>query len=205
MLLFDESGDLGFNLENAKTSRYFVVAFLIATDTKQVASAVKKVFRGLSKVQIKRSHGVLHAFYEDRATRMRLLEHLSKRDVSVATMKLDKRLLTIAEDPHQLYSSMVLKLINRLHMDGHLSVEEEIRLVASQKDTNKLHKIQFITVVKDGASPELLEVEIEKPAHEKGLQAVDFVAWSFWRKYEKGDAEYADILAAKVLAEYDYY
>jgi hypothetical protein len=48
-------------------------------------------------------------------------------------------------------------------------------------------------------------MHIAKPADEKILQAVDFVSWACWRKYEIGDVEYASILTNKLVAEYDYY
>ena len=33
------------------------------------------------------------------------------------------------------------------------------------------------------------------------LQAVDFVAWAFWQKYERGDDRFARLLAARVRVE----
>jgi hypothetical protein len=35
---FDESGDLGFNFENERTSKYFIVTFLMADKQKQLLS-----------------------------------------------------------------------------------------------------------------------------------------------------------------------
>jgi hypothetical protein len=48
-------------------------------------------------------------------------------------------------------------------------------------------------------------IEIKTPHQEKGLQAVDCLAWSFFRKYEYGDSSYADIVASRVIEENSLY
>jgi len=37
------------------------------------------------------------------------------------------------------------------------------------------------------------------------LQAVDFVSWAMWQKYEKGDETYSKIIADKTIKEYVMY
>jgi len=38
-------------------------------------------------------------------------------------------------------------------------------------------------------------------AQQVELQAVDFVAWAFWQKYERGNDRFSKLLAAKVVIE----
>jgi hypothetical protein len=41
-----------------------------------------------------------------------------------------------------------------------------------------------------------------KPSHtEKCLQAVDFVSWAIFRKYEKNDYEYYEIIKNNIIGE----
>lgn len=136
---FDESGDLGFNLENERTSKFFIVTFLMADDQKQINAAVKKVSRTLRKADIKKSGGLLHSHFEKKSTRIRLLNALADKDISIAVMKLDKRKMFMAEDPHIIYSSMVTSLLNHLFIDVLLHADEDIRFIASQMDTNLFH------------------------------------------------------------------
>lgn len=35
----------------------------------------------------------------------------------------------------------------------------------------------------------------------KGLQAVDYVAWAFWQKYQQGEESYYQIIKDRVIAE----
>jgi hypothetical protein len=196
----DESGCLGFDLSKQGTSRFFSIALLVVKDKKQVNSIVKKVFRSLSKIKIKRSNGILHAYYEDKPTRIKLLSAAAAKDIEIAIIRLDKRRLVLAGDTHLLYMGMMLRLINQLFMDGHLNASDTFELIASQVDTNKLHKENFVAVINESTATLNLEARLAKPAEEKGLQVIDFISWSYWQKYENGNAEYADIVADKVIA-----
>ncbi len=44
-IFMDESGDLGFNFNKKKTSRYFVVTFLFASDKNIIGKLVKNIFK----------------------------------------------------------------------------------------------------------------------------------------------------------------
>jgi hypothetical protein len=200
----DESGCLGFDFSKNKTSRHFIVSLLVVSNKKQIDNTVKRVFRALGKAKTRRTNGVLHAYREDDATRFRLLRAIGTKDIGIAIMKLDKHRLVLGGDTHVLYTSMVLKLINQLFLDGHLDTTEAFELIASQADTNRLHRENFVDVVNEGTRALNLQARVAKPADEKGLQAIDFVSWSYWQKYENGITEYADVVAAKVIAEYEY-
>jgi hypothetical protein len=50
-----------------------------------------------------------------------------------------------------------------------------------------------------------IEIDIKAPSREKGLQAVDCLAWSFFRKYEHMDSSYAEIVAGIVAEESGLY
>jgi hypothetical protein len=54
-IYFDESGDLGFDFTKEGTSNYFIATFLISTNARPIISAVKKVFRSMSKSEMKHS------------------------------------------------------------------------------------------------------------------------------------------------------
>jgi hypothetical protein len=202
---FDESGDLGFDFTKQGTSGHFIATFLISTNHKSVISAVKKVFRTMSGTEIKHSHGVLHAYYEKKETRIKLLRYLAERDIQIAVMRYDKRKVLVADDEHTIYNSIVTTLINRLYIEGFIGRDEEIHLIASRKNTNRQLNEQFKTVVLGNSKPPSLSVDVIKPSDDKALQAVDFVSWAFQNKYETGNSSYTDIVAEKVIREYDYF
>jgi len=46
-----------------------------------------------------------------------------------------------------------------------------------------------------------LRIAIRTPFEEKALQAVDFVSWSVFRKYEYGDDSYYNLIKSKIVEE----
>jgi len=46
-----------------------------------------------------------------------------------------------------------------------------------------------------------IKISIKTPSEEKGLQAVDFVSWAIFRKYEKSDDSYYQIIKRKIIEE----
>jgi len=59
-IFLDESGDLGFNFNKRKTSKFFVITFLATENKKIIEKIVKKTHSELKK-KYKRRFGVLHA------------------------------------------------------------------------------------------------------------------------------------------------
>jgi len=201
----DETGDLGFDFTKEGTSDYFIIAFLITDNPKTVQSVIKKVFRSMSKTHRKHTHGVLHAYYEKQKTRVQVLQGISEKNVRISLMVLNKKKILVTENVNALYNSMVASLINRLYIEGFIEIGEEIKLVASQSNTNRQLNEQFKTVIMDKSNPTNLTVDIKKPYDEKALQAVDFIAWSFGNRYETGETSYTDILQNVPINIYDYY
>jgi hypothetical protein len=201
---FDESGNMGFAFDKPGISTHFMITLLIAKNRGSVTKAVKKVFNTLSKTDKKHSHGILHAYYEKRTTRERMLRLLAEKDIQIATVVLNKRRMRVTPDKHVLYASMVSMLLNRLYMDGVFDSDEALELIPSRMETNKNQSEQFKAFVLTGIDSEGLRVNPAKPSEDKGLQAVDFVSWSLYRKFEYGIGDYADIIAEKVVKEYNF-
>jgi len=89
-IFIDESGDLGFDFEKKKTSKFFVVTCLFTKDKRTIEKIVKRTHSELKK-KYRRRFGVLHAVKERPVIRQRLLKRLSEEDLSVMTIYLNKR------------------------------------------------------------------------------------------------------------------
>ena len=202
---FDESGDTGFDFAKQGTSRQFLIAFLIVDSRRPVSALVKKVFLSLPLAARHKSSGVLHARYEKASTVRKLLGGLAAKDVKIATMRLDKRSVLAVANPNELYTSIVISLVNRLYADGLFDDCDHVKLVASRRNTSKSLNESFSENVVNNALDTKFSVDILKPSDDKCLQAVDFVSWAFWQKYAKNDTSFADLIADKVLHEYEMY
>ena len=179
---------------------------MISDDKRPVSALVKKVFKTLPPARKHKSGGALHARYEKTITVKRLLNALTTKDIRIATMRLDNRKILISSNPNELYTSVVITLINRLYSDGHISDNDIISLIASRRNTSKYLNERFSeSIVKRATGKFNFEVSIVKPCDDKCLQAVDFISWAFWQKYEKEDYTYYDIISDKIICEYEMY
>ena len=205
-IYFDESGDLGFDFSKIRTSKHILVVFLIVNDKRPISALVKKVFKILPPANKRKNNGTLHAHHEKSSTIKRMLYALATKNIKVATMRLDKRKLLIFSNPNEIYNNVVITLLNKLYANGYISNKEDIKLIASRRNTSKYLNEQFSdSVISKVPKDIILDVSIEKPSDDKCLQAVDFVSWAFWQMYEKGDSTYYDIISDKVICEYEMY
>ena len=130
---------------------------------------------------------------------------LATKDVTIATMRLDKRKVYLPDNPNELYSNMVVALINRLCSDGIINKLDSIQFVASRRNTSKKLNDDFTESIKHCTNDLSFETRIIAPSNDKCLQAVDFASWALWQKYEFGNETYSDMIAEKIAREYIMY
>lgn len=209
-IFFDESGDLGFDFTKKRTSRYFVVTFLLSTEKRPIERSVKKTFTSLSARETKGHPGVLHAVNELPKTRQRLLNRLAEQDITVLSLYLDKkRVYTKLKDEREvLYNFVTNTLLDRIMVKMLIPADEPITLIASQRETSRFLNENFKNYLEDNVKRNHkipLNVEIKTPHQEKGLQAVDFVSWAIFRQFEYSDTTYYDIIKNKIIEESSLY
>jgi hypothetical protein len=204
-IYFDESGDLGFDFSKQGTSERFVITFMLVNNRRPVSTLVKKVFTSLPVGKKRKHSGLLHAYYEKKSTRMKLLGGLATKDIQIATICLNKRKMLIVGNPHELYANIVTSLINRLFADGILIDAEDVFLVASRRNTSKALNMRLSESVVNSARGTKFSIEIIRPMDDRCLQAVDFASWAFWQKYERDNNSYAALLVDKTVREYEMY
>jgi len=184
----------------------FTVTILVCDEARTADKMVKKVLQGFSKTDLKHHHGVLHARSDDSATRRRLLTLVADADVSILVIRLDKRqVYTPVDEKHLFYNYVVNVLLSRLVNQRLAKAGDTIQVVASQREASRALNDNFLAYVNGRAAKRCgpgLSVEVRPAATVKGLQVVDCLSWSFFRKYEHGDPSYADIVAGRVIEEY---
>jgi len=201
-IFLDESGDLGFD---PKSSRWFIITIVLTNNHRKIEKCVKKIHGGLKKKYKKIKE--LHAYHADYITRKRILKLLSETgDLKILCIVLNKEkvFVDLRKQKNYLYNYTANILMDRLHNKNILNPNGEIHIVIDQRETNKFLKSNFENyltknLVKRGNNNFKIKI---KPSHaEKCLQAVDFVSWAIFRKYEKNDYEYYLILKDKIIEE----
>ncbi len=205
-IFLDESGDLGFDFEKSRTSKFFLITFLYCKNKRPIEKIVALTHAELKK-QHKMKGGILHCYQQKPITRQRLLNRLAGCDCCVMTIYLNKRRIYayIQNETDALYSYLTNILLDRILTKKLLgSNPDNIQLIASRKETNKFLNKNFRKYleneIRNNHGTEI-KVEIKMPHEEKGLQAVDFVSWAIFRKQEYEDESYYNLIKSKIIEE----
>lgn len=204
-LFLDESGDLGFNFQEKKPSKFFVITCLFAENKHPIEKIVKKTHSELSK-KFKRRFGVLHSVKERPITRRRLLRRLTEKECFIMTIYLNKKKVytRLQNEKPILYNYVTNILLDRMYSRKLVAEPSTIYLIASRRETNKFLNENFKNYLNQqikNRHKTKIEIMIKTPYEEKALQAVDFVSWAIFRKYEFDDDNYYNIIKSKIIEE----
>lgn len=204
-IFLDESGDLGFDFTKKRTTQFFVITLLFTENKRPIEKCVKRVHSQL-RAKYKKVDSALHAFKEDSITRQRLLRCLAQRNCSVMTIYLNKRKVYthLQDEKPVLYNYVANILLDRIFTKKLISSSEGVKLIASKRETNKFLNENFQSYLErqvEANHMQKLSIEIATPAQEKALQAVDFISWAIFRKWEYRDDTYYRAIQARVVEE----
>lgn len=204
-IFLDESGDLGFNLKK-QNSKYFIITTLFAVDKRPIEKAVKKIHKNLRKKVKRLSGGILHSVKENPATRKRLLRLLANQACSIMVIYLNKAKVytKLQNEKHVLYNYVTNILLDRIMTKKLLDISKEITMIAAKRETNRFLNDNFKTYLQKQIGSKhktSIKIEVKMPSEEKSLQAVDFASWAIFRKYERGDPLYYNLIKKIILEE----
>jgi len=201
-IFLDESGDLGFN---ERSSRWFILSIILTSNHRKVEKCVKRVHKGLKKKYKK--VGELHAYHSDSVTKKRILRMLSGvQDIEIYSIILNKKKVytDLKNQKNYLYNYTANILLDRLYNKKNFRKGVNVLICIDQRETNKFLKKNFMdylnnSLIKKGDGN--FKIKIRPSQSEKCLQAVDFISWAIFRKYEKNDYEYYEIIKNKIVGE----
>ena len=201
-IFMDESGDMGFG---KRSSKWFLFTLVVVEDMRKIEKIVKKVRRGLKK-KYKHQYSELHAYHCDDITRTRVLKEIALLDLFVVTTILNKKKVHIdlQNQKTYLYNYTANIILDRLINTNLIDKNQHISLVVDRKDTKKNLKDNFISYITNAMHKrdhKNFKMSLSASHDEKGLQAVDFISWAIFRKYEKGEYEFYEIIKNKIVDE----
>jgi hypothetical protein len=204
-IFLDESGDLGFNPKK-QNSKYFIITTLFAVDKSPIEKIVKKTHKKLMKKVKRLSGGILHSVKEHPITRKRLLSLLAEQACSIMVIYLKKSKVytKLQNEKHVLYNYVTNILLDRIMTKKLLNINKEIIMIAAKRETNRFLNDNFKTYLQEqigGKHRASIKIEVKMPSEEKSLQAVDFASWAIFRKYERGDSLYYNLIKKIIVEE----
>jgi hypothetical protein len=197
-IYFDESGNLGGDSASPGASRYFYLTMLITESPKEVEKVIKKVVA--ASRHTKRFRGYLHAADDKDETVARGLRYLARKDIKIVSMRINKRTIDPQIPQNITYKKLVLSLIKKMYGDQILDKNQKYRFVASRYYTNRRLNNEFIAYIFVNTTN--FNVETEWSMGDKCLQAVDYASAALYRKYEKADGKFYEIIKSLISREY---
>lgn len=206
-VFLDESGDLGFDFNKRRTSRFFVITLLATQDFNTVASAIKRTLRAKLRQKKKTRHvGEL----KGSATTLSIKNYFHQQmirgtDWYLHSIILDKSMLldrAIRQNTHHLYNVLAQNILRGIAVP---TAEQVVHLhVDRSKEQNEI-KI-FDHFVRSSLEARLpvgctLNIDHLRSQDSPGLQAVDLFCYGIARKYEQHDIVWYSIFQERIKQE----
>jgi len=202
-IFLDESGDLGFK---KTSSKWMVFAIALIGNKRLLEKVIVTVRKELKKKHKKLNE--LHANRADYVTRKRMfnqLAHVPGLQVLCVMLNKSKVHIDFENQKNYLYTYAVNILLENLLTKNLISLREPIQIFIDRKDTNKNIRDNFVAHLKKSLAKKSrnrsLEIRLEMSHDEKALQAVDFLSWAIFRKYESGDFEFYEMIKKLIVQE----
>ncbi|PKP56704.1 hypothetical protein CVT91_12390 [Candidatus Atribacteria bacterium HGW-Atribacteria-1] len=192
-LYLDESGDLGFDLVNKNSSKFFTVCILLIKSEENK----KKIIKSLNRT--------LHKKLNPKNKRNRIVQELKGTSTTIEVKKyfykkiidLDFHIYSITLNKIRVYDNLVknksrvYNWIVRLLLDNvdFSEVKDRIYLIID-KSKSKPQIVEFNEYIYRQLMAKIdpkipLEIKHKSSCSDYGLNAVDLFSWGIFRKYER--------------------
>ncbi|MCH8520137.1 MAG: DUF3800 domain-containing protein [Nanoarchaeota archaeon] len=188
-MFIDESGNLGFSKESG---RYFIISALIFKDLKQADRFIKNMRRNKFKKELKTATE-LKANNSSDKLRHYILQKINELDfVQIFHIILDKEEVKsqfLRNDKHKLYNFVAGKLAKNILINN---IDIEIIIDKSKGKQFLINDFDryFKQKLSEKSSNYTCKISHSYSHNYSGLQLVDFLAWSVYRKYEYKDSTF---------------
>lgn len=178
-------------------SNFLIVAVLTTIQPRRLALLVKKLYK---KLRRRSKAGEMKASTSEVGITRRLLQMIAKEDVAIVAVVFDKRSISKPpQDPEDIYRQVSTKAIEHC-----VRRWPRITLYLDKRYTNNALRDRLEEAIREGligTPQEVVLVRQEDSLNRKELQAVDYVAWTLFQKYEKGDDQFYNLIVNKIVVE----
>ena len=214
-LFLDESGDLGFNFENPKTSRYLVIGILACLDNaahKSVVQAVRRTLRNKlpkntpelkgNRLPIDIKKYFLKELKNDRADWSLYIAIADKK--AWLTHYISKHYFEPKKEV--LYNELAKRLFFELNYRQISSIIDVVVDCSKNKKSEiDVFNEAILSVINLGLSKKVrVHIRHADSQINAGLQAIDLFCSGVGRKYEKGDCSWYQEFADRIAVEVQY-
>lgn len=189
----DKSGSVAFSPHN----HILVVAALSVEDSRAIGRLIRKAQK---KYGSSLASGELKAKKAQDALTENLLAALAQESIEVSSVIVDCRIIEHPpEDREDIYRWAIARLVAKL-IKGHPSIE----IILDRRYTKEHLRYLLERKIREGISDlpqSYVMIRQEDSMLSKELQAVDFIAWALFQKYERGNTKFYNQIAPRIVVE----
>jgi hypothetical protein len=133
-----------------------------------------------------------------------LLAELDGVKILTAVLNKDKVYIAQRQQKDSLYFFVANMVLDGLYNNALITAGGTIHIVADRKDTKKSLQDNFVGLLEESlntAYPGKHSVTLCASHESKSLQAVDFVSWALFQKYQHGDYSFYEIIRDCIVDE----
>jgi len=192
-LWIDESGDSGFKFAKGSSS-FLILAVVYLTHGDKEANINKAINKLKLKLNLSKGYEFKFSRCKDKF-RKKLFQTIKRLPLRYKAIVVDKRRLkppASSLQPHQLYCEAVRRLL----YDNNPPLDKTVIII--DEATARIHRREFNSVLKKYLSKSVVKkIRQARSQSEIGIQIADMIAGSIFRKYEKIDDRYYQIVKEK--------
>ncbi len=106
-----------------------------------------------------------------------------------------------------IYLNVVRRLLETFFKQHKTVKQEVVFIIIDKSDGQKETREKFIKELMSSLKRSCgvkISVSMESSHENKGLQATDFIAWSLFQKYERGEMDFYTMFQHKILFDLEY-
>ena len=157
-----------------------------------------QVRRARRALKVRSPGGEFKARYARPKVIERFLSGLAAEELAVYVVAVDKATYRETEG-EELYRQVIARAVRHC-----VERTPRLHLTLDRRYTNRKQQTALETAIRESLADITGHVVVIEPMDSTAkpeLQAVDFVAWAFGQKYERGDEHFARLLAERVVVE----
>lgn len=196
-IYLDESGDLGCG---KGASKYFLIVLVVVKDEKDLEKIIRKIRINKLNKGLKKCPEIKANNSNDKI-RIKVLKGIAKMDVKIYCHILDKSTIhnDLKDMKEKIYNDITVKNISKIPF-----TDKRVELIVDRCKSTKKRLIFDSDINNElmNIKPFLdLRISHLDSKNSPQLQAVDFIAWSILRKYERKESYYYNIIKDKLHSE----
>jgi len=204
-IYLDESGDLGFNLKNGRTTKHFVISILIVRgqdDNRKVIKAVNKTLKRKLNPKNKRIRHVeeLKGTKTNLEIKKYFFSLIEGIDFEIHAVVVEKEAYTTRRrNQDQLYNHIASHVLNGIQIDD-ANCCVSLVIDKSKARPAILQFNKYVTnILKDKIKPAIpLKIDHSVSHNAPGLQAIDLFCHGIFENYERGRKEWYGTFSCKI-------